>query len=282
MNRLQSHIAVGSSMVRAFCLSLALTIVPVAAHAGLTAPNGNPSGASKAGPATNGGYTLLNVDPANYRTAGNCPWLLPALNAQGFNAANGWTINFFALTGNIELDTYLAWVDTAPAFTQGKYSDPATPYPGEGGAELGLGYKPQGGDPTGAGVHWIQVIRTNAPSAFGGGNGVNPPGDPGYTYYLDDGWTGQTIPPSNPFYDGGYDADSTDFSDTPYRDLLSGDNWQAQVFIATEPVNKTLDIYDGVWWGFSNPTPEPGTLLLFGSGFVGLSTFLRKRRHQAD
>ena len=230
----------------------------------------------------NKGYTVLNVDPANYRTRGNCPWLLPALNAQGFNAANGWAINFFALTGGLELDTYLPWVDTAPAITQGAFNFGADPNPGYGGDELGLAYKPQGRDPAGNGVHWIQVIRTNDPSSFGSANGVSPPGDPGFTYYIDDGWTGQTNPPTNPFYDGGYTADSTDFLDIPFRALLTGDNWQAQVFIATEPNNKTLDIYDGVWWGFTNPTPEPGTLLLFGSGFIGLGTFLRKRRHQAD
>jgi len=33
------------------------------------------------------------------------------LNAEGFGAANGWTINFAALSGAITMQTYRPWVE---------------------------------------------------------------------------------------------------------------------------------------------------------------------------
>lgn len=271
------------------------------AGAALLTPNGNPTGANPA-MAANGTSTLdLN---ANYRVAGNCPWLLPALSKEGYNAANNWTINVIALNGNISLGTYVPWVNADPPVTQGSLGTvppwPAAETANSGGASLGLGYVPAATTSTTLGAnnpattvtHWIQVVHTNDPTRFGALNGVN--GGNGYTNYIDDGANFNAAnpnnpqTPNNPFYDPGYTANQKDFVDAPYRGLATRDDWQAQVFLAEwAPVNAsdrtrggTLDIYDGVWWGFhvapAVGAPEPASLSLLSGCIVML---LRRRGH---
>jgi hypothetical protein len=278
------------------------------AGAALLTPNGNPTGPNPAVEAPpNQGKSTLDLD-ATYVVAGNCPWLLPALSAEHFGASNGWTINLIPLQGNLILGTYAPWVDLRPGFTQGVFAVPPTPLPGKGGLVFGLSYVPAsplptttnegGNNPDPSITSWIQVIHTNDPNAFGVSNGVY--GGGGYTNYIDNGYayppTTTGPPPQNPFYNNWMDFDSfvpnrgnggnangTDFVDGPSRYLTSGADWQAQVFLATWYPNNpndslmggTIDIYDGVWYGFNVSIPEPGTLSLFG-GFALL--VLRRRR----
>jgi hypothetical protein len=104
---------------RGFALAWAIVAISIDVQAAnLLTPNGNPTGPALA--VGTAGTSALNVNPASYRVAGDCPWVVPALNAEGFNAANGWTINTVALTGNdITLGTYLDYADVQPAITQG-------------------------------------------------------------------------------------------------------------------------------------------------------------------
>jgi hypothetical protein len=57
--------------------------------------------------------------------------------------------------------------------------------------------------------------------------------------------------------------------------------FDADAYLAIEdPRKKTLAVYDGVSYGFQNyvtPTPEPGTMVMFGSGIFGLAGLLHKR-----
>jgi hypothetical protein len=294
--------------VRALAVALAVALItlglPLGASAALLIPNGNPTGANPASQ-WNGSSTLV-PSPASYRVAGDCPWIIPALNAEGFNAANLWTINTVALNGDITLGTYVPWVNTDPAITQGAFNFPAEGKLGFGGANIGLGYNPKAGDPTGAGVHWIQVIHTNSPSAFGTGNAGGVPVG-GYTNYIDNGYNGNAgngfnpPTPNNPFYDdlgAGYAANSTDFVDAPARVIANGVDWQAQVFVATWAPNNandrtkggTITLYDGVWWGFQLAVaagvtdvflvPEPTTVVMW-SVFISLAMLVGhlRRRH---
>ena len=249
----------------ALALGVLLTMASIA-NASLILPAGgkNPSGPAKAGPGALGGFTLLDPSPAIFEPAGSCPWLLPALKKQGFDVAAG---NLLALKGDIELDTYLAWVDTRPGIKQGAITRPADPAPDMGGANFGIGYHSKAGDPTDS-VHWVQVIHTNDPLGRAKDFAVDEGN--GFFDYIDD------IPdagkPTNPYYDvatEGAAANSTDFEDRPSRGLRTGDVWQAQVFLATgNDTGGNLKIYDGVWWGFTNPTPEPGTIGLAVTGLL--------------
>ena len=59
----------------------------------------------------------------NYMYAGSCPWIQPALAAEGYsigNGANQWKITYQPLKGNdISLNTYAPWINSEPAITQG-------------------------------------------------------------------------------------------------------------------------------------------------------------------
>lgn len=279
-------------MRRARGLVAALVVVAwgsSASLASLSTPNGNPTGPAVALSATNGGRSFLDPNPAQYMVAGSCPWLTPALDAQGYSEANGWTINRIALQGSITLATYRAWADTDPAVSKGGMSLAAENSPGQGGATIALTYTAstaQGTtDPSGASVRWLQVIRTNSPSGYGTANG-NTTSVAGSTIYLDNGWNQPTDPPNqrpdNPFYGSddvdsstGYAANATGFLDRPRRDLLIGIDWEAQVFVSTwDKANKIINIYDGVWWGFETlPSPGTGTMLAL-AGIVAV----RRRR----
>jgi hypothetical protein len=263
------------------CLLHLLAGGPLPAAASLAIPNGNPTG----GPTASGvnGSSTLDPSPAVYMAASDSTWLLPALNAQGINAGNGWTINMLPLEGTITLQTYQPWVEAFPAVNCGSFSDAVTPNAGAGGADICLTYQPQGEDPSGSIVRWLQVIRTNNPSAFGTTNGVNQGG--GYYVYIDNGFGGQTVPPTDPFYGAdddnnatGYWGNSTAFVDQPARAFQTGLDWDAQVFIAFGDLNsKYLNIYDGVAWGFTL-VPEPNSLTLFAFGTLVLAMVRRARR----
>ncbi len=264
-------------------------LVASAAEAGTLASSaGNPTGPSTASGST-GGATL---DPAGavYLASGNSPWIVPALAAEGFSAANGWTIQTVALVGNdISLGAYQAWADVRPAISQGFFTFPTDPnWSGYGGAELGLGYAnhaPADPNPSSIYVNWIQVIETNQPTAFGIANGVST-GD-GWYAYIDNGYAAPSVP-NNPFYGGlssggggRYAGDWSSFVDIATRPISSAANWRAQVFLATwSPVNAydhtrggSITLYDGVSWGFDlypAAVPEPSTAALCAAATIVL------------
>src|SRR5258708_5769709 len=265
------------------------------------------------------GYTnrsdafVVNVtpNPAQFREQGNCPWLLPALTAEGFakvdntnprgySGANGWTINFATLQGSFTRNTYYPYATKVPDVSLGGLTVPAVNNAGYGGAVMALTYTPAGSDPTGANAEWIQVVKTNY--AFGADspmkkNGYDAGG--GFTYFVDDFYPANTPANNgtmNPTYDGGYTkvgdtytpkgfaANPTTFIDVPFLPLTNGLDTEFQVFLATDDAaNKKLTIYDGVWWGFQvAAVPEPTSLRLVGIGILGMAAYAWRRRRKGE
>jgi len=265
------------------------------------------------------GYTNISAGPPKYIVTatpnplvyipqGNCPWLLPALAAEGFakadatnprgySGANGWTINFVELsnTGSFTRQVYYPWADKAPAYSLNGLNSAARNTAGNGGDRISLTYTAGAGDPTGASAEWIQVIKANDATATEKMYGYNAGG--GYTYFLDNFYAANVPSKTgtmNPTYDGGYTvtgsgasttytpngyfANPTTFIDTPNSPLSNGLNDQFQVFLATDnATTKTLTIYDGVWWGYSAASvPEPSTWILLLSG-CGIAALARRR-----
>lgn len=296
------------SRLSIFLSATALSLLAFSSLAGtLNAPNGNPTpipaGYTNYSPTANL-FTYVIPNPAVFIPQGNCPWLLPALSAQGFaqldntnprgySGANGWTINFSALQGSLTLNTYYPYADKAPALSLGGLNVAAYNVSGYGGAAFTLSYSPAGTDPAGANAEWIQVIRANDASALEKQYGYNAGG--GFTYFLDNFWGGNTLATngtSNPTYDGGYTvsgtnytpkgyaANPTSFIDRPASSLTNGLDVEFQVFLVKDDAaSKTLTIYDGVWWGFTVPEPATWTLVLVA--FV-LVHFFRKGRRKTN
>ncbi|HYE02971.1 MAG TPA: PEP-CTERM sorting domain-containing protein [Phycisphaerales bacterium] len=222
------------------------------------------------------------IHPALGAAPQSCLELMNGLNAQNFNAAGGWNVNFGGVLspGAIQVDLYYAWVTNEPTVTCGGQNFPGTATGQIGGTVLCLSYTPGAGDPAGNDVHWIQGISTNCPSQFGIDNGVAQPG--GFTHYLDNGLNG--APGVDPFYDTNGAADSNFFLDIPFRSCGSDCDefcvWDACVFLATGNVaTQTLTVYaTGISWGFSflcTPVPAPGATALLALG--GLVAFRRRR-----
>jgi hypothetical protein len=270
-------------------LSLAVAVsglVP-AARAALLTPNGNPTGALTAtSPPQPDGFTYtVSLDLASGGEVIERWNPLDVLAAQGFSAANGWTITRFAFQGDHRLDTYYAWAEGYPVINQGALQVGPGGGAGSGGAAIGLHYLPRGTDPTGAAVHWLQIIETNFPAA--GAVGIRDPfyGDP-YVLYLDD--VGN--PAGNPFYDGiaNAPADATDFIDAPSRPYRNNTDWNAWLFMATgDLAAHTLSFSDvAVHYGFIDPAggaanPEPSSLTLIALGGLGLLGYAWRRQRAA-
>jgi hypothetical protein len=279
---------------------LALLSLAAPSGAGVLTPNGNPVGGPGSAMTADKFYTVsLTPNPALYVEQGNCPWLMPALKAQGYTAANNWNISLAPapLLGGFNLDQYFAWADSFTSKKQGPFGPFSDKAPGSGGAVIGLTYKPvttdvpQGSapDPTGAGLHWVQVIRANDADATQKKYGADAGG--GFTMFLDNGWKGNTLAldgSGSPFYDGdyatppakgGFTANASVLYDDPSSKLFPGLDVEFQSFISVEKDTKNdagktihnLTIYDGVWWGFT-AVPEPGSVVLiaFGAGIVVL------------
>src|ERR1035438_6314364 len=135
-------------------VALAGTLAAGSALAGLN-PNGNPTGAPTAWDPTTTLSIQLKPNPSVFEPQGNCPWLLPALQAasQPYNNANNvWKYSFTPLQGSLTLNSYSAWVNNEPAITIGSGASaitaPARAIAGYGGATFGLSYNPVRNDPT--------------------------------------------------------------------------------------------------------------------------------------
>jgi hypothetical protein len=264
-------------------LNWAILVTLTSAAPALAVFNGNPvpaNGGSASDSNANGVWTST-LDPNPAISQATCPWITNGLNAQGFTAANGWTINYLPLTGGLSITKYTAWVTQQPTETIN-----ATNYGGNGpfsfygGADIGLHYTPQGTDPTT--IHWLQAIYTNQLLNNTIPNYNFVLGGVTYYEYLDNAGTYNT----NPYYDNGGlapapdPANNTDFLDIPARaqNPFGTTVWQAQAFVSTwDPGNKIINIYqNGVWWGFDlNAVPEPASLGLLG---LGTLTLLQRRR----
>ena len=186
----------------------------------INTPNGNPTGPASARSPTYWNplpyYYVVSLSPGQATTAQ--PWpdsisLNDILGAQGFTPANGWTIDRFNVQGTMTLNAYLAYTEAQPAYAGGTLNFGGQNVSGSGGAELGLSFAAQGTDPTGADMHWLQVIHTNAPGANQWGRLDVGNGD---SWYIDDNLV-QNLAAQGPFYGSGGFGNATDFFDAPAR-----------------------------------------------------------------
>lgn len=161
---------------------------------------------------------------------------------------------------------------------------------------------PRGGitDPSGASMHWIQIIKDNwnisAPNLANRG-----PGKPENIVDVtteDPNTVPATPPQGDPYYDNGGCADSSFFFDGPRRlqAQVTGApyNWNAELFVVKEVLQPTfnaadgkvvtkgkIQIYDGVNYGFVAQTPEPGAVAYLIMFSAGAMFCLRLRRTRA-
>jgi hypothetical protein len=224
-------------------LGLTFLVGPLpATRAGmLLVPNGNPTGPASA--SSEFGMSVLDPGAAvemgsNARNTTPLQQFLIAMNAQGFNRANGWSFTLSSLAGNdLTLRTYAA-----------RANGPV------GGADFDLSYTAKAGDP--ANIRWIQIADTNTRTFVTPGSTPDP-FNRGLNLAVDDGLNprnGRGMPTS-PFYDPVGAANRTSFSDAPRLLFDPVRNPVVDHFftfvVAQDPRNpKHLTLYDEVAWGF--------------------------------
>jgi hypothetical protein len=254
--------------MRRFIALIVSVSAPVGALAGtLLTPNGNFPGGTQQ---VDSGNARVSVFAPSY-VANTAPeGLVDALQQQSFT----WSFTR-TLTGNFRVDQNTAWANTDPAQVFYGFNFGAEAHGGMGGDSFCVGYAPGAGDPVAADARWLQVIRTNDPLDWGVTHGVQLASDPGYTWYIDNGWGAQTTPPTDPFYGAddndnntGYGANGQGLIDSPRRPLQAFQSWEAWSFISTRSGND-ITIYDGVHWGFQiTSIPGPGVLAALGVAWI--------------
>lgn len=219
------------------------------------------------------GRVTTTLAPISRLPIGGTAALLNLLNSSIW-AQNGWTFQRarLPLLGSFDIKVYKAAADP---------NQPAV------GADFQMLYNPGSNsfrqDPTGNNVHWIQRVVSNhaitsaRPRAIDRGHGTNED--------KIDVFQGQTIPAFtnvfnpfydnilNPFYDSFGDATSNIFRDFPNRDdIKENHTWSAQLYLVELTAPKTVTIYNGISWGWSNtftPPPPPPPTPIGGSGGGG-------------
>src|SRR6266851_3900265 len=125
-------------------------------------------------------------------------------------------IEYHALRGRFTLERFEPWADDQPGFSQGSLRPVRKePLPGEGGANFGLSFAPDGndiGDMQGMPIHWLQLGYSNHKDR----------GDIFASFVFQDPMTQwlywiDSVPvlSDSPFYDTVGWANSTDLVDTP-------------------------------------------------------------------
>jgi hypothetical protein len=204
-----------------------------------------------------------------------------ALKQAGFSSDDGWTVNVKPLQGSFRLIDYYAWVTNQPEVSAGGQTGGGEDHGEIGGAAFAVQYNPEGTDPTGANVHWLQVAITDAP----GEGGFNAGG--GFHAQVDNRHS-----TDDPSYDGnGGPANARVLIDVPHDvcppscDYVA--EWHFVTFIIQRDTTaKTLTLYQkGVEWGYVfgctpvTPTPEPSTVVQMGiAGVVLLGGAAWRRR----
>ncbi|HAX88154.1 MAG TPA: hypothetical protein DCY91_18270 [Cyanobacteria bacterium UBA11370] len=180
-----------------------------------------------------------------------------------------------------------ATTDLAGIFNIGVYNAYATLQ--TVGADIQILYNPVGQDPTGSNVHWIQRVISNHGYIFTRsgrtdlGHGIRE----NKIDVLQEQTQLNFVDPQNPqkltfnpFYDTYGTANEISFGDFLGReDIGENHEWSAELYLVQETAPKTVTIYNGIKWGWSNtftppPPPPPPPPCNGSSGGGGCRTAL--------
>jgi len=222
--------------------------------------------------------------------------------------------------GDLGLNIYSAWAvinDPMRGLNGTQYARPMNnnaTRADAGGADFELTYTPNAGgntpnDPTG--ISFLQVYRqrfcmsTNDRTCtwsaysyfFDTGSKTSPfyPGVGGTGVTMGVGGSPVTNPAAQWMLDISYDCENSGTPNAPGLNLVASPSCrggtdgavlasdvQFQTFVATV-TGTTVTVYRGLQWGYyyaNSDTPEPSSILLFGSGVLGLAGVVRRKLMQ--